>query len=107
VQGDLISQIGPIQIWATPLADGSRAVILFNRHTFYTYYNSTITVQFTDLGFEPGTSAQVRDLYGRQNIGVFVDSFSWPVVTHDVFVAKITPTTMNPSYVNWRPWKNV
>ena len=48
VQGDLIYQLGPIQIWAGPLADGSRVFVLFNRH-WVTEYNETITLDFADL----------------------------------------------------------
>ena len=58
VQGDLIYQLGPIQIWAGPLADGSRAFILFNRHS-ETQYGEYITLNFEDLGFARGTVATV------------------------------------------------
>jgi len=103
VQGDLIYQTGPIQIWAGPLSDGSRAVVMFNRHTIYTFYQNNITVQFSSLGYPAGTQAVVRDLYGQQNIGTFTDSFSWSVAVHDCFAAKITPTTFEPAFFSWVP----
>jgi len=103
VQGDLISQVGPIQVWATPLQDGSRAVIFFNRHTYYNPYNATVSVSFEDLGFEPNTTAQIRDLYAREDVGVMSNELVWNVPPHDVFVAKVTPTQMLPHYVDWRP----
>ena len=60
VQGDLIYQLGPIQIWAGPLADGSRAVVMFNRHHHWAD-NSTLTLRFADLGFKLNTLATVRN----------------------------------------------
>jgi len=106
IQGDLISQVGPIQIWATVLGDGSRVVIMYNRHTWADYYNSSITVFFRQLGFPQGTEVTVRDLYAQQDVGVFTDEFTTSVITHDVFIAKITPTDedLRVKYSDWRPW---
>ena len=59
VQGDLIYQKGPVQIWAGPLSDGSRAIVMFNRHTYFTFDKATITLKFTDIGLQPGTTAVV------------------------------------------------
>lgn len=39
--GDLIWQVGPHQIYAAPLDDGSRGVVMFNQHTKYTQYPGT------------------------------------------------------------------
>eukprot|EP01114_Cavostelium_apophysatum_P003218 TRINITY_DN129_c0_g2_i1.p1 TRINITY_DN129_c0_g2~~TRINITY_DN129_c0_g2_i1.p1 ORF type:complete len:411 (+),score=76.18 TRINITY_DN129_c0_g2_i1:2-1234(+) len=107
VQGDLIWQQGPLQVWAGPLADGSRAIVMFNRHTPYNDYNATITVSFKMLGFDDSTNAVVRDLYARTDIGTFNGTFSFSVAPHDCFAGKITPTKMKPSYVNWRPISGV
>jgi len=106
VQGDLIYQLGPSQVWAGPLADGSRAVILFNRHTPYTDYNETIRVFFTDLGYPLGTVAKVRDLFARKDLGSFSNSFTASVPSHTVVFIKVTPASMDKEYVNWRPRRN-
>eukprot|EP01114_Cavostelium_apophysatum_P003219 TRINITY_DN129_c0_g3_i2.p1 TRINITY_DN129_c0_g3~~TRINITY_DN129_c0_g3_i2.p1 ORF type:complete len:401 (+),score=44.94 TRINITY_DN129_c0_g3_i2:79-1281(+) len=103
VQGDLIYQLGPVQIWSGPLSDGSRVVVMFNRHTDYSDYNETITVDFSALGYPDGTTAVVRDLFASYDVGTFNGNFSASVPPHDVFAGKITPTQMKPSYVNWRP----
>jgi alpha-galactosidase len=71
VQGDLIYQLGPIQIWAGPLADGSRAFILFNRHT-PTQYDEPITLNFADLGFPRNTVATVKKVNNEKIICRFV-----------------------------------
>lgn len=61
VQADLIYQLGPIQIWAGPLADGSRAFVLFNRHPMDYNYKEPITLRFADLGFPMNTVAVVSE----------------------------------------------
>jgi len=106
IQGDLISQVGPIQIWGSILQDGSRVVIMYNRHTWADYYNSSITTNFSQLGFPQGTECTVRDLYTQQDVGVFTDSFTTSVITHDVFIGTITPTDeeVKIKYSDWRPW---
>jgi len=103
VQGDLIWQLGPQQLWAGPLSDGSRVFILFNRHTWYTTFNTTMTVNFEDLGFPNGTIGIVRDLYEKQDIGKFQDTFSWSIMTHDVFAGKFTPLNLDYVDTKWRP----
>jgi len=103
VQGDLVYQFGPLQVWATPLSDGSRAVVLYNRHV-YSYYNSSITIFFDMLGYPEGTQATVRDIYAEEDIGIFTDSFTASISGHDSFVGKITPLSMKSDFVNWRPW---
>jgi alpha-galactosidase len=50
VAGDLIWKEGPNEVYAMPLSDGSRGVVMFNRHTHSTQYPlSKISVDFTDL----------------------------------------------------------
>jgi len=70
VEGHRVWEQGPLEIWMKPLADGSKAVGLFNRE------QSTIkiTVKFNQIGI--GGRAAVRDLWARKDLGVFDDSFS-------------------------------
>jgi len=103
VQGDLVYQLGPIQIWAGPLADGSRAVVIFNRHT-PTQYSSNVIVYFNTIGLLPTTTAVVRDLYARQDIGMYQGSISVTIAPHTALIYKITPTDPRPEFLNWRPW---
>jgi hypothetical protein len=55
---------GAAQVWARPLADGSKAVALLNAGD----KPLTVTVRWAELGLPPGP-AQVRDLWAHKNIG--------------------------------------
>jgi len=70
-----------------PLADGSRAVILFNRGT----ESSEITVAWDEIGFFPGGKASVRDLWKKADAGSFTGSFKGKVEPHDVVMVRVTP----------------
>jgi len=107
VQGDLVYQLGPMQIWAGPLADGSRVVVVFNRHTPADVYNSTITVYFNTIGFLPTTTAVVRDLFSRSDIGTYQGSISVTLPTHSAVIYKVTPKKMMNEFLNWRPFHRV
>jgi alpha-galactosidase len=99
IQGDLIAQEGPMQTWATTLNDGSRAFIFFNRQ-----FGSQMTVDFRRLGYRAGTTALVRDILNKKDLGHFTNSFTTTVADNSIFVGKITPTVMYPEYKDWRPW---
>jgi len=104
IQGDLIYQRGPMQVWAGPLADGSRAVVVFNRHTPYTDYNDSVVVQFSSIGYDLFTTATVRDLYARKNLGSFQGSITVSIPTHTCVMYKITATSIQPHHLTWRPF---
>jgi alpha-galactosidase len=92
-------------VYAAPLADGSRAVVLFNAHTYASQFNATaIDVQFAWLGYKNTTSATVRDLYGRADLGVFVGSYTGMTPLHGVLALRITPTSPTERDTTWRPW---
>ncbi len=75
-----------LQVWSRPLADGSRAVVLFNRRTVA----APITVAWSMLGL-PSDSAAVRDLWARGDLGTFAGSFSAPVPAHGVIMLRVAP----------------
>jgi len=104
VQGDLVYQRGPMQIWAGPLSDGSRVVIVFNRHTPYTTYNDTVTINFNTIGYDLFTSATVRDLFLKKDLGIFQGKISVSLPTHTSLTYKITPTQFKKEYIEWRPF---
>jgi alpha-galactosidase len=83
VQGRRIAEEGPLDIWMKPLADGSKAVGLFNRGED----GAPITVYFKDAGV--GESATVRDLWARKDLGTFKDSFTTKVARHGVVMLRI------------------
>jgi len=70
IQGHRVSEEGPLDVWAKPLADGSKAVGLFNRGEG----PSPVTVNFKNLGLKK--AAAVRDLWGAKDLGTFQDSFT-------------------------------
>jgi alpha-galactosidase len=61
VQGTLVSSSGERQVWVKPLADGSRAVALFNRGA-----NATrITTSARAIGMAPGGGYLLRDVWAH------------------------------------------
>ncbi len=83
VQGRRVAQEGELEVWAKPLADGSRAVGLFNRSECV----MSITALFRDIGV--GETARVRDLWQRKDLGVFTSSFAAEVPRHGVVMVNV------------------
>jgi alpha-galactosidase len=82
-QAARVAKVGDLEVWSRPLADGSRAVGLFNRGTSA----ATVTASWSDLGI---TGAQkVRDLWKHQDIGEKDGSFSAEVAPHGVVLVKV------------------
>jgi len=69
VQG---SRLGPLQVWMKPLADGSKAVALFNFVT--DDVPQPITLRIKDLGFSG--SVHARDLWEHKDLGLLEDSYT-------------------------------
>jgi len=74
------------EVWAGPLADGSSAVVLLNRHDTKTL---PITANWIDIGLSG--SAMVRDLWAHNNIGTFSTSYTANIAPHSVQFLRITP----------------
>ena len=83
VQGHRVWQEGPYEIWMKPLADGSKAVGLFNRGEDA----AAIKVNFSDI--EVAGSASVRDLWAKKDLGSFEGSYSAQVPRHGVVLVKV------------------
>ena len=66
VQGHRVWQQGPTEVWVKPLADGSKAVAVFNRETRPT---TPVILNCRELGL-PETD-EVRDLWQRKELGSF------------------------------------
>ena len=62
-QGDRVKAEGPLEIWAKPLAGGSKAVGLFNLSDLPAY----VEVDFADLGFAGAVKA--RDVWAGKDLG--------------------------------------
>jgi len=86
-QGSKVRDDGDSEVWARPLADGSRAVILFNRST----KEARITVGWPEIGYTQAMTAHVRDLWQHKDLGPSQGSFTAAVAGHGVVMIKITP----------------
>jgi alpha-galactosidase len=85
VQGQRVAQEGQLEVWVKPLADGCKAVGLFNRGES----PMPVTAYFRDVGV--GDAAAVRDLWQKRDLGVFHSSFTAQVPSHGVVMVKVKP----------------
>ena len=85
--GIRIRDDGDLEVWVKQLADGSRAVVLFNR----SLTPENISVSWTELGYPSYLKAAVRDLWQHQDLGKFTGSFTAEVTPHDAVMIRVTP----------------
>src|SRR5215831_18449637 len=67
--GDRVSAEGPVEVWARPLADGSKAVGLFNRHA----QPMEIRTDFRQIGFHG--PVRVRDVWNGKDLGTMAAEY--------------------------------
>jgi alpha-galactosidase len=82
-QGDRVSAEGPIEIWARPLADDSKAVGVFNRLET----PLSAVVDFRKLGFQ--STVTVRDIWQAKDIGPMKDTYTLTVPPHGVVLLRV------------------
>ncbi len=87
IQGKIV-QASPteLQVWVKPLADGSRAVLMFNRAPVST----TMTADFGRVGLKSKT-ARVRDLWAHTDSSNVKDRYSATVASHGVVMLRVWP----------------
>ena len=78
---------GPYEVWMKPLADGSKAVILFNRGSV----TMPIRFKFEDVGLAPTQSVRVRNLWTTKDLPEAKGRFEAKVAPHDVVMLRVTP----------------
>src|SRR5262249_43037993 len=78
---------GAQEVWAKPLQDGSRAVILFNRAE----EEAPVAVAFEDIGLARGGKANVRDLWKKADLGSSTGRYEAKVEPHGVVMVKLSP----------------
>ncbi|MBN1759458.1 MAG: hypothetical protein JW863_14110, partial [Chitinispirillaceae bacterium] len=91
IQGTKIKSQNGLDVWCKPLGakDGdSKAVALFNRND----NTQNITVNFSDIGLSG--EVHVRDLWKKEDKGLFEGSFSMPVEAHNTAMLKIVKPTV-------------
>ena len=82
-QGDRIDADGAIEIWAKPLADGSKAVGIFNRQAT----PLTAHVDFSRAGFTGAVKA--RDLWLHKDLGSISSPYTVTVPGHGVLMLRV------------------
>jgi len=87
VQGRRVRDDGDLEVWSKPLADGSRAVVLFNRGA----EAKPIAVDWTELGYPATLKAAVRDLWANKDLGKMTGRFSANVPSHGVVMVTVRP----------------
>jgi alpha-galactosidase len=83
VQARRVQQIGPTEVWVKPLADGSKAVGLFNREQGII----PVKVSLKDLGLGPEATA--RDLWEHKDLGSIKETLSVDVGEHAVVFLRL------------------
>jgi alpha-galactosidase len=89
-QATCVSRIGDLRVYAKDLADGSRAVGLFNSGSGE---SATVTAKWADLNLT-GKCA-VRDLWRQKDLGIFEGEFTKPIPAHGAELVKIAQI-LNP-----------
>ena len=84
----LVPEAAVTQVWAKPLEDGSVAVGLFNRSS---KGERLVSVAWESVGLGVGEEVVVRDLWAREDLGVFRGSFSATVAQHACRLVRLIP----------------
>ena len=83
-QGDRVSAEGPIEIWVRSLAEGSKAVGIFNRHPS----EMTTVVDFHKLGFTRAVKA--KDLWLAKDLGSINAPYTAKIPGHGVLFLRVS-----------------
>ncbi len=86
-QGRRVRDDGEREVWAKDLADGGRAVILFNRGQVA----ASMAVSWQEIGLPYDTEPRVRDLWAHRDLGRTTSPFVATVPPHDVVMIRVTP----------------
>jgi alpha-galactosidase len=86
-QGQRVRKEGDLEVWSKTLADGSRAVILFDRGA----NEADVTVAWQEIGYPAHVTAKVRDLWSHKDLGSSTGAFSARVASHSVVMVRVAP----------------
>jgi alpha-galactosidase len=84
-QAERVAADGPLRVYEKNLADGSKAVGLFNLGDA----PASVTARWADLKLSG--AQQVRDLWRQKELGQFSDQFQLTVAPHGAELVKLTP----------------
>uniref|UniRef100_A0A0A9D5S6 alpha-galactosidase n=1 Tax=Arundo donax TaxID=35708 RepID=A0A0A9D5S6_ARUDO len=86
VQGKKVQSDNGLEVWAGPLSNNRKAVVLWNRQG----YQATITAQWSSIGLAPSTSVTARDLWAHSSFSA-QGQLSATVAPHDCKMYALTP----------------
>ncbi|XP_062205361.1 alpha-galactosidase-like [Phragmites australis] len=86
VQGKKVQSDNGLEVWAGPLSNNRKAVVLWNRQG----YQATITVQWSNIGLSPSTAVTARDLWAHSSSSA-QGQLSASVAPHDCKMYVLTP----------------
>jgi alpha-galactosidase len=86
-QGHRVRDDGDLEVWARPLADGGRAVLLLNRSG----KPAEIAADWAEIGYPRSLAAEVRDLWTHKSVGKMKGRFAATVEPHGVVMVRVTP----------------
>jgi alpha-galactosidase len=84
VQGDRVSEVGPVEIWSKPLKGGDKALGLFNRGESAL----PVTLKLSDVGFAHG--ARARDIWAAKDLGRLQSSYTVTIPRHAVVLLRLS-----------------
>jgi alpha-galactosidase len=83
-QGDRVSAVGPVEIWAKPLKGGEKAVALFNRDDT----PLPVTLKLSEVGFRGGANA--HDIWQAKDLGKIKGDYTVTVPRHGVVLLRLS-----------------
>jgi alpha-galactosidase len=86
-QGRRVRDDGDLEVWSKPLADGGRAVLLFNRSGS----PARIATKWSEHGYPDALQVAVRDLWAHRDLGRIKGGFSAEVPSHGVVMLRVKP----------------
>ena len=87
-QGRRVSNVGGLQVWRKPLADGSVAVVLFNSNSA----PAPVPLLFQAVGFASCDRVSVRDVINHRELGVHIGGLAMndSIPSHGVALLNLT-----------------
>ncbi|WVZ48856.1 hypothetical protein U9M48_000256 [Paspalum notatum var. saurae] len=86
IQGKKVQSNNGLEVWAGPLSNNRKAVVLWNRQG----YQATITAQWSSVGLASSTAVTARDLWAHSSFSA-QGQLSASVAPHDCKMYVVTP----------------